>query len=177
MLRAAIHKVSELMAICSTICTGVLMIAISLDVARRTVYGGSVPGVVEFSEALMVGIVFLGLADAEHTGSHVRVRLLTDRLPPRAAELLRGGSLALAGLLVGWMAWENGQRAWESYVTGEYRIGLLRFPQWPARTLLVLGLLLLLPEVGLKAFDSLRAAITGSMPHDPVEVDIVRRTV
>jgi hypothetical protein len=34
-------------------------------------------------------------------------------------------------------------RAWGSYLTGEYREGLIKFPIWPARWALAIGILIL----------------------------------
>ena len=73
-----------------------MMIAVSTDVARRTATGRPIPGANELTVLLIVAVIFLGLAEAERTDTHVRMRLLTSRLPDRIAAAFRSIALGLA---------------------------------------------------------------------------------
>lgn len=138
-LTRTVGAVSDALAVLSAACAGILAVLITVDVAQRWVYGGSVHGLLEVAELLLVAVVFLGLARAETTGAHVRVTLATNRLPEPTRTRLRGCSLLMVAAFTAWMATELTQQAIEAVLTGEYRVGLLRFPLWPARTLVAAG--------------------------------------
>lgn len=122
-----------------------VMLSTVVDVARRQTVGGSVPGLVEIAESLLVAMVFLGLASRELRGGHVRVELLLQRLAPATQGALTAFGYVLVVLPVtGWMIWMTTNRAIESFQSGERRFGLLQIPLWPARWVISIGLVLLL---------------------------------
>jgi len=130
--------------ICAAVGTGLLMLATVLDVTLRTVHSGGIPGVVEFSEILLVAVVFLGMGFAQLRDQHPAFTLLMDRAPARVRE-----PVALVGELVsvitlGWLVWATAEAAYQSVLEQEYRFGVLRVPVWPARILIPLGMALLL---------------------------------
>ena len=121
-----------------------LMVIITiLDVLSRHLLHRPIPGVIELNEVLMVGIVFLGLGMAQKEKSHIRAELFVSRLSPKLRRLF--DILALVFSTCFWVVLLSQAlpRAWESYLTGEYREGLIKFPVWPARWALAIGLLII----------------------------------
>lgn len=138
---------------------GILLITVATvaDVVKRIVTGQSMAGVLETGEVVLVILVFLGLAAAQRERMHVASTILTSRVPPRFASLLRVvGLLAWTGLLV-WMAVVCTGRAIESVAGGEYRFGLIQIPVWPARVAIALGVVLLLVAVLMTLVNEVRS--------------------
>lgn len=142
-----IHKILDrllMTAMILSMASCLFMVAITvLDVLARHLIGRPVPGVIEFNEVLMVCVVFLGLGLSQKDKAQIRAELFISRLSSKA----RRGFDVFA-LILGWCFWtllsvQAVSRGWESFVMGEYREGLLKFPMWPARWALALGMILM----------------------------------
>jgi TRAP-type C4-dicarboxylate transport system permease small subunit len=160
-LSAGVRTVSRLCAMAGAAGVVALMLATVADVARRTLLGRPIAGVVEVSEVLLVAVVFLGAAYAQARREHVATTLLTARLGRRASAAVRSCSLALMAVLLVAMVWATGGRAADSVAVGEMRFGLVPVPMWPARVAITFGLLLLLAEVLLALAEAVRAVRAG----------------
>lgn len=121
----------------------IMVIITILDVLSRHLLHRPVPGVIELNEVLMVGIVFLGLGMAQKEKSHIRAELFVSRLPPRLRRLFDLLALVFSTCFWAILLTQALPRAWGSYLTGEYREGLIKFPIWPARWALAIGILIL----------------------------------
>lgn len=154
----AVRRVSENVvnwgALIAASATMVLVLAVSLDVFNRQLFGGSVPGLLELNQTFLVVIVFLAIPYGEKMGVHVRMTLLTFRLPERAARICRTISYALATGLSGWMALSSLTRATDSFERNEAHLGLVVWPLWPARWFLAIGLFLLAIQCCFKISDA-----------------------
>lgn len=147
------------------------MISTAADVTARQLTGSSIPGVVEYSEVLMVGLIFLGLAYAQRTGAHIGVDLITERMPVRVAHLVRSVGLVIAIVVVAVMGWETLEVALRSFESREFRFGLVQVPIWPARLLIPIGLGALLLELAVSLYDEVVALrrstpITRALPAE-----------
>jgi TRAP-type C4-dicarboxylate transport system permease small subunit len=121
----------------------ILMLLMTVDVFLRKVFNSPIPGSFELSQLLIVGIVFLGLAYVQAEKGHIAVELATDWLPDRVK-----GFLNFFGYLVGLavctvLTWQSWLSAWEALVTGDYTMGIVNIPLWPAKILVPTGLGLL----------------------------------
>lgn len=139
-LRRAARAVAVPLGALASLSTLAIMIAIVIDVVVRNTGGRSVPGLLEMSETALVATVFLGLAYAGVTNAHVAVDLLTEALPPRVARILIALAWLIGVLITAWMVLATVERAVESTESGELRQGLMDWPLWPARWLVVIGL-------------------------------------
>lgn len=166
-MRVMIHRLARWTALLSASAAAVMMLTVSLDVARRTATGRPIAGAAELTVLLIVAVIFLGLGEAERTDTHVRMRLLTSRLPERVAALLRGLALLLAVAVLLWTAYATGLRAQRSFASGEFLFGLARFPVWPARALIPVGFVVVALETGLRAWDALLVAAGREPGPDP----------
>jgi len=113
------------------------------DVFSRHLLHHSIPGVFEFSETLMVIVVFLGLGLAQQERAHIRSELFISKTSNRVRRYFD-----LFAHLMGFFFWTavtfaSFYTAWDSFITGEYKEGLIKFPVWPVRWVLAFGVLLL----------------------------------
>lgn len=155
--QAAVHATTRIFALLAVSCVVFVLLAVTADVFRRSLFGKSIGGVLEISEVMMVVIVFLGLGYAERRGAHVSMTLLIRKLPSRSAAVVNSVGLLVVLVVVGWMVWVTGDRALESVAAGEYRFGLVRIAVWPARIAIVLGLAAYFLELALRLSDNIRA--------------------
>jgi len=155
-MRSLIHRSARFLALMSALAGAIMMLTVSADVLRRTWTGRPIVGASELTVLLLVAVIFLGLGEAERTDTHVRMRLLTSRLPDRVAALLRTVALGMSLLILLWLVYATGVRAYRSYLSGEFLFGLARFPVWPARALIPVGFLGVALEVALRTIDALR---------------------
>lgn len=139
-----IKQISSFLGVLATLATLILMVAIAADVFFRTTYGSSVPGILELSETALVAAVFLGLAYTGATNSHIGVDLLTERLPAHIARWVIFTAWALSSIFLGWLFWATLDRAIESTDRMEARTGLINWPLWPSRWMIVVGVLAML---------------------------------
>jgi TRAP-type C4-dicarboxylate transport system permease small subunit len=153
--RRLFEKVVSWGAIVAASAAMVLVLAVSVDVFNRRLFGGSVPGLLELNQTILVVIVFLAIPYGEKTGAHVRMTLLTSRLPERFARICRTLSYTLAVGLSGWMAYASLTRATDSFERDEAHLGLVMWPLWPARWVLAIGLCLLAIQCCFKISDAI----------------------
>lgn len=134
-----------------------LMLVTVYDVTRRALVGSGVPGALEYSEILLVIVVFLGFGLAQQTGAHIRTSLVTSRLRPAVSRWVRITGMAPCLLVAIWMAYGTAERAWASYVSGEYRFGLAEVAMWPGRAAVAVGLATLVLQMSLQFLREVRA--------------------
>lgn len=138
-LRRIAYWLSAPLGAIASLATLAVMVAIVIDVISRNITGKSVPGLLEMSESALVAAVFLGLAYAGTTNSHVAVDILTSHINQTVARVLIT-LMWLAGIIVTtWFLISSTNRAIESFQRSESRTGLVDWPIWPARWIIVIG--------------------------------------
>lgn len=167
-LRRIVDRLTDAMAVLAAAGTCILVIAICYDVVSRRFLGGSVAGMLELSETLLVWIVFLGLPYAEKAGVHVRMTLVTSRLPDRVSQISRTMAYVMASAIVGWMAYASIIRAEDSFQRGEAKLGLLQWPVWPARMILAFGVTVLALQCVFRVIDVIRGRRISDSEDDTV---------
>jgi TRAP-type C4-dicarboxylate transport system permease small subunit len=124
-----------------------IMLATVSDVVGRVLFRSSVAGAVEVAELLLVAAAFLGLGLAQKKRAHVSIALLKSQISRRAARAVQ----IVAGLiLLAYFAWAGTASiiaAWQAFVTGDYRFGLINIPTWPARTAIAAGFVAIFMQV------------------------------
>jgi len=120
-----------------------LMLLTTVDVFLRYVFNSPLPGVYTLCEMLMLGVVYPSVAYVQEKKGHVRVDVFIDRLKGAPRISFELGTLLLALVAFGIMCWQSGLLAWGAWVSGDYDMGLVQYPFWPAKTVMTLGLALL----------------------------------
>ena len=158
-----IDGLSRLMAWLSGLTFLLLSFYITVDTLGRS-FGGPYSGFTDdISAFAMAAAGTWASAYALQVGGHVRIDVLSSRLPPRAAHLLQAGALALlvlpALLVVDAAAWQRTLRAVQRH---EIDLGMAwQVPVWPAYGLIATGLGLLALQVAVEAGRHVRATRAG----------------
>ncbi len=120
-----------------------MMLPTVVDVCGRLLFNAPLRGAFEFTGLVMAFVIYLGIPYAQTDRTHVRVSFLVERMSlttQRSVEVLvQLFSLAVTALVL----YATSAQAVYSVKVGEYMYGSTRFPMWPSRVLVALGLLFL----------------------------------
>lgn len=145
-MTALVERIERLLVrlgIISGFATLVIIMIVVIDVAGRAIFNNPLHMGVELSELLLVSLVFLGLAAAQHQRQNFAIEVFTRNLPVRvqnAFELV--GYVVCLGIVI-LLAWPSTNQAISSFNRNEMGFGIVAFPIWPARIVLAVGLWLL----------------------------------
>ena len=128
-----------------------------IDITSRQFFQYAIPGVFELSETLMVMVVFLGLGLAQQERAHLRAELFISKTPRHIRRYFDLFAHVSGLFFWGAMAIMSFYKAWGSFIVGEYKEGLIKFPVWPVRWFLAFGLLLLFVQLVLDIQDTYRS--------------------
>ena len=141
-----------------------IVMLITYDVAMRYLFEQPQLFVDEVASFLELFVIFGGLAYTFRSGGHVRVDLLTGRLPGRARARLRVAGLVLGLVFLGIVIWTTAQSALTAYRYGRVSAVML-YPLWAPMALIPLGLALL-AAVMLLALGAQLRALRASHPDE-----------
>lgn len=134
------------------------------DVIGTNFFGYPVDGTLEITESTMVLIVFGALAFTQEKRGHIRVELLHGFMSPRVKSLMDLITHFLALTFFALMAWHSIGELTYSWEMKEATMGTIRFPLYPARTLLTVGLALLILQLTLDVIDDTMRTWRGEGP-------------
>lgn len=123
---------------------------IILNAAGRFAPGvlpSTIPSYADFSGFMLAGATFLALAHTLRAGGHIRVNLVTTRLPDRLQVLMEGFVLVVAILLIGYAAWFMAGLVAESLHYGDVSNGIIPIALWIPQSVAAFGVGLLLVAV------------------------------
>lgn len=138
------------------------------DVIGTKFFDYPVPGTLEFTESTMVLIVFGALAYTQSRRGHIRVEILYGHVGPAAQSFMEAVTHIIAFIFFGLIAWQGlGELAY-SWEMKEATMGSVRFPLYPARALLIVGVAFLLMRLALDIVGDVRRMSRGEPPPAPV---------
>jgi len=128
-----------------------LVLMVTADALGRSFFSHPIAGVTELTQVSIVGIVFLQLADAIHTGRLTRADsflALIHVLRPRVANTLEGAFFVLGAVYMVLGLWGSVPLLREaidrkSYLGNE---GVFTVVVWPVKAIIVIGLTVCLVE-------------------------------
>ena len=138
---------------------GMLALTVA-DITGRSVFNNPVPGTVEVTAAVLVVIVFLGLARSEDLGDHITVDLLYVRVGDRSKKVLDYFADVMSVLVLGLMAYQLYRFGIRQADSGAVT-PVLRWPIWPFVFIAALG------SLGYAAATAMRMALR--MMGQPVD--------
>jgi TRAP-type C4-dicarboxylate transport system permease small subunit len=159
-----LSRLVEKLAWATVFCGGIgLLLSMCFGVADAmgTYFGVPIPGAYELTESTMVLVVFGGLTYAQIKRKHIRVELLYLRMGPRTQsvmDILADMAALVFYILVAWQGWHE---ALYSIEIDEATSGLIRFPLYPARILLVFGTVLFLVQMSLDLIEDVGRLVKG----------------
>lgn len=157
------RQLQKLYDLCGAIAGG-LIICICLLISAQILLNGfgrlspgtlpsTIPSYADFSGFMLAGATFLALAHTLRAGGHIRVNLVTMRLPERAHVLAEAVVLLIAASLVGYATWFMGALVLESLHYGDVSNGIVPVPLWLPQSVAAFGIALLLVAVVHTLFD------------------------
>ncbi len=137
---AAVLAAACIGAICLLICAQVI-----LNAATRAglPLPPTIPSYADFAGFLLAGATFLALPWTLRSGGHVRVGLVTQRLPERIAFGVELAVLAVAAGFAAYATWFAALLLEESHAFGDLSTGIVPVPLWIPQIAMVAGLGLL----------------------------------
>ncbi len=135
-------RVERALTVLSAVVVCLMMLLVVTQIMARALRT-ALPGIVESLELLVVAVVFLGLAYTQSVNGHIRIDVISNQLPVKWRKVLEGLLLALALGTFGIMTYVSGEAAYEAWVLGDYREGLIEYPLWPSKILIPIGVGLL----------------------------------
>lgn len=134
------------------------------DVVGTEFLGRPVLGTLEFTESTMVLVVFGALAYAQERRAHIRVELLYSQVGPRGKSFMEAVTHIVAFIFFALMAWQGYVELLYSWEIMESTMGSVRFPLYPARSLLLLGVALLLLRLAIDIVQDIGRLHRGEPP-------------
>jgi len=152
------------------------MVICFADVVGTNFFDWPVPGTLELTESTMVLIVFGALAYTQEKRGHIRVELLHGYMSPRLKSLADLFTHFLALVFFVLLAWYSVGELSYSWEIQEATMGTIRFPLYPARTLLTAGAVLLVLQLVLDVIGDFGRARRGEPPpqHGPAPQDTAK---
>lgn len=140
------------------------------DVIGTQFFGWPVPGAKEITESTMVLIVFGALTYAQIRRGHIRVELLYTQVGGRMRAAMDAVADLAALAFFGILLWQSIHEAMFSWQIGESADGLIRFPLYPARWILVAGVALVSAQLVLDLVRDLPRVRSGQAIEIPTAV-------
>lgn len=150
------------------ICLAIIPALILADIASGLVMRESLTFVWEYAAFLMAASFFLGLAYTLRTGGHVRVSLVAEHLPPKAAWLLDIAATLIAIWFSAFIGYAMVQFAWTSYAGGSVSFTATATPLAIPQSVVALGAVLLTLQLAAR----LVRLLIGEAPDAPPASDI-----
>ena len=136
------------------------------DVVGTEFLGRPVLGTLEFTESTMVLVVFGALAYAQERRAHIRVELLYSLVGPRGKSFMEAVTHIVAFIFFALVAWQGYVELLYSWEIKESTMGSVRFPLYPARVLLIVGVALLLLRLAIDIAQDVGRLRRGEPPPE-----------
>jgi TRAP-type C4-dicarboxylate transport system permease small subunit len=136
------------------------------DVVGTQFLGWPIPGVLEITESTMTLIVFGALAYAQIRRNHIRVELIYSHMGPRVKAAMDVIADVAAIIFFGFLLSEAISEGLMSWRIRETADGLIQFPLYPARWILIAGTVMLLLQLVLHFFQDLGRISSGEELED-----------
>ncbi len=119
-----------------------IMWLIDANALTRKIFNAPVPGSLEITEAALVLIIFFALAFTQRRRGHIRVTILTRRLPLGVRHGLFIFAMLVGAALMAWYAYAAYTYALRSFKIDEQEWGVITFSVWPIKSAICVGLVL-----------------------------------
>jgi len=139
-----VHQKSEIFVVyLSGLFVLLIMVLTSLEVCLRKFANTSIPGVLEITAQLMVGIGLLGVSYVQQKKEHISVDIISNKLP-RSFLKISDLFIYLLGLFItGVFCWQGFVAFSNSFMRNEYVLALIKVPVWPGKLIVAVSMLLI----------------------------------
>ncbi len=154
----------------SSAATFLTMLLVVANIIGRYLFNKPVTGTLEFTESLLVLTIFCSIALTQYDGGHIRVNLITRRLPDRASRILTVIAMLCGCAFFTWCSYAAWLFAAQSYSFGEQEWGEVVFPLWPMKFVVFFGIALLAIQFLLDAIAETMMPIAADNPRAMEEI-------
>ena len=165
-LSAVLSRVALVLLLLGTVGMIASMLIGVADVVGTKFFDWPVPGTLEFTESTMALVVFGALAYAQERRAHIRVELLDGLAGPSGQSFMEAVTHIVAFIFFALVAWQGLSELSYSWELKEATMGTVRFPLYPARFFLLLGVVLLLVRLALDIVADIGRMRRGEAPPD-----------
>jgi len=134
----------------------VLMLSAVSDIGWRYVTGGSIGGVFELDELLMVGIVFLAIAYTQSQKGNIRMELLISRFQGKRLYTFEVICCLLSLFICAILFYRSLIDAYINVQIGEVTQGIVSWPRWPANVAVCAGFFFLSVRLCIQSFQYIK---------------------
>lgn len=127
----------------SEVATFLMMVLVVANALGRYLLNSPISGTLEITESLLVVVIFLSVALTQYDGGHIRVTLLTRRVPRTWAKTLTVLCMLCGAAFFTWCSYAAWKFAYQSYSFNEQDWGTIRFPLYPVKFVVFVGITLM----------------------------------
>ncbi|HRQ64999.1 MAG TPA: TRAP transporter small permease subunit [Xanthomonadaceae bacterium] len=138
-LRTALDRLYYGAGVLAAACLAGIAVLVLAQIVGRW-FGVLVPSAEDFAGYLLAAATFLALAHALREGAHIRVELVSARLPAAVRSFVEGIVLLVALAFALWAAWHAGVMVFESWSFAEVSSGHVAVPMWLPQLPMALGI-------------------------------------
>lgn len=145
-----------------------MMVLVTVNTVGRYALGLQIPGAFEYTESILVLVLFFAFPIAQYHGTHIHVSFLMKSFSPATRRSVQVTTLLLStGLfaVVSYTAWTFAMDSWD---IRELANGAVRFPIYPFKFAIVIGLVLLTIQF---ALDTGRTVLGLKVPQVEMHTD------
>ena len=160
-MRRAVDAFTSVLNVLAGLSIVALLLMTTYEVTSRELRGVSWAGLAEYTEVMLVALFYLSVAAALRSESHVEVDSVYRFLPVRFRVWLEAAASLLVLLFLAVLTWLTAERAVESVIAREVRMGFAEVPVWPARMIIPIGLFALVLQQAFRLHDRWRVGQQG----------------
>ncbi len=138
LLRRALDALYLASAALAALCLIAILVLIVLQMLARWT-GEVFPGAPDYAGYAMAAASFLAFASALNHGSHIRVSLLLNALPPRPRRWLEIWCFSVGAAVMWYFVWYAGRFVFWSWKFHDISQGQDKTPLWIPQSLMLLG--------------------------------------
>lgn len=128
------------------------------EVVGRGALNAPIPGHVDLIELSMAAFAFLGIAECQRVGGHVRMKLLVARLEGRVRWIVEAASILLVLVVVSVLIKATGDHFWRAWVVGDSTIDM-QLSTWPSKLITPVALATLWLRLTVQLWGSARLVV------------------
>ena len=162
MLHILNARIVRALLACAAVIIFLLGFLVCADIFGRALFNAPVKGTPELVSMSIVIICFLLAGYSVQSGGMIYTDVVSGMFGFRGLAFAQLLSAVLGIAFFGLIVWGSFEPTLHAIASGEYEgEGALRVPVWPARTVVVIGAILVVVSYALHAAGAIRALITG----------------
>ena len=162
MLEILNARVTRVLLACAAVIIFLLGFIVCADVLGRAIFNAPVKGTPEIVSMSIVIICFLLAGYSVQSGGMIYTDVVSGAFGVRGLAFAQLLSATLGIVFFGLIIWGSYEPTLHAIASGEYEgEGALRVPVWPARTVVVLGAILVVTSYTVHGLRAINALITG----------------